>query len=282
MYARPKPWLGHVGGNCETLGVPWFVSGVVEFLRLALRDMQQYDVPFRRARPLFCIPFVGAGFGGAASVVGALIGALLDAAEGVVRRCDCDIAFVTTNEVHFAAAQAIRQQRAQQWRDLLPPRLRSTAESLSKLAKAGQLALFVGAGCSMACGLPSWGQLLGELASAAGLSQEERGWLAQMSFLDQARILERRLGAGGELQAIVARMIDTDYHSLTHACLASLPVDEYITTNYDVHLERALAAIGRPHRVLPYQAHLARFQPRFVLKLHGCVNHPEGILLLID
>lgn len=54
--------------------------------------------------------------------------------------------------------------------------------------------LFLGAGVSFGAGMPLWGQLLCDLAEKAGMTDNEIKALGQLSFLDQARLLENRLG----------------------------------------------------------------------------------------
>jgi hypothetical protein len=69
-------------------------------------------------------------------------------------------------------------------------------------------------------------------------------------------------------------------HSISHALLATLPVREVATTNYDDLFEQACTAVGRPAAVLPYAPD--RTRDRWVLKLHGTVEHPEEIVLTRD
>jgi hypothetical protein len=59
--------------------------------------------------------------------------------------------------------------------------------------------------------------------------------------------------------------------------LASLPVKEYITTNYDLLFEQAAEATGEKVRVLPYEPD----QPsgKWLLKMHGCILHENDIVL---
>jgi hypothetical protein len=56
----------------------------------------------------------------------------------------------------------------------LPSYLRELAEDLGERARRGQLAAFVGAGVSAAAGLPTWEQLLDELAGRSGLDDDLR------------------------------------------------------------------------------------------------------------
>ena len=50
----------------------------------------------------------------------------------------------------------------------------------------------------------------------------------------------------------IAERFTVDHSSLAHALLAGLPVNEVVTTNYDVLFEGASAAVGRPATVVPY------------------------------
>src|SRR5262249_56229382 len=68
-----------------------------------------------------------------------------------------------------------------------------------------------------------------------------------------------------------------EHYSLAHASLAALPVAEVVTTNYDQLFEVACKAVGRPPSVLPHA--IRADAKRWVLKMHGCVSHPEDIVL---
>src|SRR5205814_4557631 len=68
-----------------------------------------------------------------------------------------------------------------------------------------------------------------------------------------------------------------DRYGLTHALLASLPLREVVTTNYDELFEMAWAARGRRPSVLPYV--LRPDADSWVLKRHGSVSHPDDIVL---
>jgi hypothetical protein len=68
-----------------------------------------------------------------------------------------------------------------------------------------------------------------------------------------------------------------DRYGLTHALLASLPVTETVTTNYDTLFERASRAAGYPTAILPYES--TEGKRRWLLKMHGCVEHLDDIVL---
>lgn len=106
----------------------------------------------------------------------------------------------------------------------------------------------------------------------------EREALRRLPALDRARIIEDRLvERKGSLGAAVSARLRTEHYSLAHSLLAALPVAEVITTNYDQLFEAASADASRAVAVLPYQPVVGR--PRWLLKMHGCVTHPDDIVL---
>jgi hypothetical protein len=93
--------------------------------------------------------------------------------------------------------------------------------------------------------------------------------------------LERRLGGPAQLQAEIADMLKGPYLcSIAHVLLQSLPTNTCITQNYDVLFEQACHDAGTKINVLPYD--LVTGDSRWLLKMHGCVNHPEDIVLTRD
>ncbi len=89
--------------------------------------------------------------------------------------------------------------------------------------------LFMGAGVSVGAGLPGWGDLLAALGAQVGLKD-----FSTLPFLDQAKLIARRMGGAEALAAALAERLRAPVHSLVHALLAVLPVAECVTTNYDV------------------------------------------------
>lgn len=53
---------------------------------------------------------------------------------------------------------------------------------------------------------------------------------------------------GMELGHAVAELLRPAYHSLAHALVAQLPVDQVVTTNYDVLYVHALCVCACVHR----------------------------------
>lgn len=138
-------------------------------------------------------------------------------------------------------------------------------------ARAGKLVPFIGAGVSVAAGLPTWTGLLGALADEAGLA--ESGGLAtleKMDARDAANALQLKLGSGLDTY-LRKRFGQRGPSSLTHALIASLPIAEAATTHYDRLFEQAWeAACGAAPTMLPTDD--ASQAARWLLKLHGSVD----------
>ena len=279
----PTPWLVHVGGGRRS-AVSWFVDGVREFMSRVAERLKQRDEPALndRERPLVALPMVGTGRGGARRRSGQIVRALLPLLYGSASRYGFDVALVAFEATDYAAAQRERRDFQGEVRSRWPtlnPELRAKAKRLAARASGGELVLFLGAGVSQGAGLPTWGRLLEELAADPALKralkwQDLRHW----GYADQARIIEHALGGGKlALGEAVARRLRCRHYALTHAMLATLPTEQVVTTNYDQLFEVASAALNRPTVTLPYET--VHAEQRWVLKMHGCISHPEDIVL---
>ena len=271
-----RSWLvdtvAHDGPD-DDRGLSWLLDGAREALAAVAR--RPVSAPAHgRARRLVGLPALGTGWGGAAGRRGALLQQLLPVLQEAAERHGYDVALVLRRPSDLAAAQRVRRAQGGGW--ALPASLRAVAESLGERARAGELAVFLGAGVSAAAGLPTWVALLDELADRAGLDDRLRAGLAGLPPQDAAALLDRALGREA-LTGYVRERFGPRPYALAHALVAGLPVREYVTTNYDPLVELAAADVGRPMRVLPADEP-ARGAP-WLLKLHGDAVHPEGVVL---
>ena len=251
----------------------WLVDGAREALAAVVR--REVPTPVHgRARRLVALPALGTGWGGAAGQRGTLLQRLLPVLREAADAHDVDVALVLRGPSDLAAAQRVRRAEAGSWD--LPGHLWELAEDLGERARRGQLAVFVGAGVSAAAGLPTWEQLLDELAERSGLDDALRAGLSRLPAQDAAALLARELGRE-QLETFVKERFGPGHYALAHALIADLPVQEFVTTNYDPLVELAAADIGRDLAVLPFDE-AAPGRP-WLLKLHGDAAHPESVVL---
>ena len=251
----------------------WLVDGAREALAAVAR--REVPTPVHgRARRLVALPALGTGWGGAAGQRGTLLQRLLPVLREAAQAHDFDVALVLRGPSDLAAAQRVRRAEAGSWD--LPGHLGELAGDLGERAGRGQLAVFVGAGVSAAAGLPTWEQLLDELAERSGLDDALRAGLSRLPAQDSAALLARELGREA-LEGFVKERFGPGGYALAHALIADLPVQEFVTTNYDPLVELAAADIGRELSVLPFDE-AAPGRP-WLLKLHGDAAHPESVVL---
>jgi len=195
-----------------------------------------------------------------------------------------DIALCVPEEKNFLSVKELRKEccpfeGGPFW--MLSDSQKSSAMSLARSVKAGRLVIFIGAGVSIPSGAPSWGGLLDQLAIEAGMNEEDRESLKKLGFLDQPTILAEDMGSGFK-SGIAAVVNKSSRYTPVHALLKTLK-SPAITTNYDDLYERAAISCDQHVPTLPWDSRKmiqnSHSEKNSLLKLHGCVNHPESIVL---
>lgn len=275
---EPLPFLTDVTATNRT-PPEWFAEGARAFLRNAtamLRERRPFPL-HGRERHLLALPLLGTKGGGAALYSGEITGLLLPLLYEEARALGVDVALCLNEGASWAAAQKARRTLHGAF-DALPMPLREKADALAVRARTGGLTVFVGAGVSIPAGLPSWRELLQTIAREV-LPPEQQKAFDDLAVLDAAALLQQRLPDDVSVNAATAWLLveRSRRYALGHALLASLPVDEVVTTNYDPLFEEASADAGRPCARIPGRP-VARGE-RFILKMHGCVTKPSSIVL---
>lgn len=172
---------------------------------------------------------------------------------------------------------------------------RATINRLAQLLRTSQgtVVPFVGAGCSIPFGCPSWMSMIEQLLHAgvsggqvSGQTEElVRKHLASGALYEAGQVIEDAFGVPPSASLALAleticRMREMPEDSIVHR-LHMLPCSLVLTTNYDSVLE-SFWWHGRRVRVT------TEFEPRFIgaapprptlLKLHGDIERPETVIL---
>ena len=295
----PKVWFA----NVEASGF------IADKYATVVREFVERAVDGHATRHVLAVNVVGSGRGGAAHDKGTLIESLVSALLDIVQStrepgCIVDIVLVTHGRAAFSAAQRARQRivagavhasglstfSASVLAGLDVPDPTAVEQALAQLvlaARSGRLVPFIGAGIGFGAGLPGWTGLLNELGERARQAHHAEGdglgpeldttseAFQRMDARDQAEVLETWWDRS-QLRRALVDILGVHRHSLCHALLSSTDPSHVVTTNYDRLMEEAFPLERRPS-VLPRE--VVSDDGRWVLKLHGDIADPDGIVL---
>lgn len=244
----------------------------------------------QRKVPRLALPLVGTGEGGLGRFPGQMVH-LLDRLASAASEHRCDVVLCVVDERQWSAAQRARRVNdARHWS--MARHDEQLAQTIADHARSGSLVLFVGAGVSRDAGLPDWRGLLRALAVESDLlgtggagAEPDMTAFESLDPRDAASLVERHLarvsdgsvsaglsGRSALLSALEAKVGAVTRFGLTHALLASLPVKEVVTTNFDQLFEAAWRRPGGPSAsVIPYEP--VEPNGRWILKLHGSLSN---------
>lgn len=187
-----------------------FVEDTERYIRIAARDLHDRG-PQEKLRknvcPLIATTLIGTGYGGNFSRTGEMLKLLLPKLYSLAEELKIDIALVFIDKEMFTFAQFMRRKFLQEQEQNFTSKLYQTISGyrylqsnliqkileLASYAMKDELTLFVGAGVSMGAGLPSWAQLLSNLARKMSFTSEELYEFESLDFYSRAAILEQRL-----------------------------------------------------------------------------------------
>jgi hypothetical protein len=149
--------------------------------------------------------------------------------------------------------------------------------------RKGHAAVFVGAGASLASGLPSWQGLVTELAPTLELTGDlPNGLFSPQLLLNVPQFYENRLGRR-DLQNKIESLFSNKRPSRIHELIAELPTELFYTTNFDELLEDALRLCDRGSPAVIADEGDARDRVDYrgvqVRKLHGTLSSPRTLVL---
>lgn len=275
-------WLGNVGRSGAD--AQHYVDVAVEFVKKASEANRNKAIAEGRL-PIVALNHLGTGRGGAYDRHGQILQALV---EGLRERLNshelvADVLLVAWGEQPESASQYFRMATNAGWKsdpqwDFGPrtSHLHTVAEELAGHARDGQLSVFLGAGTSVGAGLPSWKALLRDVADEAGVMSDGEVLDDLQDLRDQAALIDARLRQkNSSIHEKLQTALSHSKYSLQHGLISSLPCDEFITTNVDELFEKACRTNNRPLTVMPKKEGDGR---RWLLKLHGTVSKPEGMI----
>ena len=138
-----------------------------------------------------------------------------------------------------------------------------------------RLTIFVGSGCSISAGLPSWGDLIHEIRKESKIKTFEK------DLLIIASLLEKKIGYLPFREKIISRLKNISSSSTLQKTLAKFDVDLFITTNYDHLLEDAFRDEGFIPRVIINDKDIPTINPteKTIVKLHGDIDSATSIII---
>jgi len=277
----PAVWLTNVGHLSK--------GQLLDNVRAFLDEASKLS---RRSVPRLALPAVATAAGGHEHDKGMIFESLVPFLSQYAAANPVDIVLVTRGRKHYAAAQRARKRMeglsgatsVPSWD--LGPRNADLSRLSTELAEActlGQLVPFMGAGISLAAGVPGWQALLDELFIEAQIgSESDLKVFRELDARDQASLVRQSYGDDDDYHGAISSRIRRERHSLSHGLLASLGTVENVTTNYDELFELACGGSESELAVLPYEPVERDRSHRWLLKLHGTLAQPEDMVFTRD
>lgn len=156
-------------------------------------------------------------------------------------------------------------------------------EQLLKAYRERRLILFVGAGVSMGLGLPSWSQLIDQMAKDLDYDPAIfKSYGSDLALAEFYRINRRGIGQLRSWMDCAWHPASADIStSRVHKLIAELDIDLVYTTNYDRWLEKAFDHHGKLYTKVVGVDDMAAIckDKRQIIKFHGDFDDDSSIVL---
>lgn len=154
-------------------------------------------------------------------------------------------------------------------------------ETFVKELEEENVAVFAGAGLSVAAGYVDWRTLLQPIAKELELDIDQEHDLISIAQYH----LNEKQNRSGLNRALIDQLSPGHAPTENHRILARLPIRTFWTTNYDKLLEESLKTAGKIADVKYTIDHLKltkRRRDAIVYKMHGDIDHPDIAVLTKD
>lgn len=156
----------------------------------------------------------------------------------------------------------------------------------------GECGVFIGAGLSAECGLPTWGQLLMSFVEFLNLDKISTEKDEIISLISKGRLIEsaeyiKNFVKPRIFDEHITKMLDTDKlkPSKKHLMLLKLKFNSIVTTNFDLLLEQAFSKTEKHTYIRAYDydniaalGKLIAEKKPFILKAHGSLSNTNKII----
>jgi len=165
--------------------------------------------------------------------------------------------------------------------------LETLAGTVLERSRSGRsLIVCLGAGVSIAAGMPSWNSLVKELveqrvplAESEVFKNEVSNYPIGINAGELLEFIAKDIGAKTIVDYIRAKTEHLQPTEL-HTALAKLPASTFITTNYDTLLEKTFSSLGERFNVVmnDEDVSLLNAEKPAIIKLHGSIENPQTIV----